>query len=171
VIWGRSATSRGRVLFETGGVEPAYRGRMDVQDEGARDGTVSGSLLQAVIEAIGEGVVVLDGDGRVAYVSASARASFGGLDASLASAGEVVPQLIEQGGRRVPLQLGSRVLGEAIFLRPSGGGASLADRERRAILETLQATGGRLAAAARHLGISRTTLWRRLRAYGLQRKP
>jgi transcriptional regulator of acetoin/glycerol metabolism len=145
---------------------------MDAHGEGARDGTVLGSLLRAVIEAIGEGVVVLDGDGRVAYVSPSARESFRGLDASVASASEVVPQLIQQGGRRVPLQLGSRVLGEAIFLQPAGGGeASLADRERRAILETLQATGGRLAAAARHLGISRTTLWRRLRAYGMRRKP
>jgi transcriptional regulator of acetoin/glycerol metabolism len=145
---------------------------MDAQGEGAREGTVLGSLLRAVIEAIGEGVVVLDGEGRVAYVSPSARASFRGLDASLASAGDVVPQLIEQGGRRVPLQLGSRMLGEAIFVRPGAASeASLADRERRAILETLQATGGRLAAAARHLGISRTTLWRRLRAYGVQRKP
>ena len=51
------------------------------------------------------------------------------------------------------------------------GTASLAARERRAILETLQANGGRLSAAARYLGISRTTLWRRLRAYGVQRKP
>lgn len=150
---------------------------MDAQAESARDGTVLGPLLRAVIEAIGECVVVLDGDGRVAYISpcarASVRASFRDPDASPAAAGEVVSQLIEQGGRRVPLQLDSQVLGEAIFLPPGGGGreASLADRERRAILETLQATGGRLAAAARHLGISRTTLWRRLRAYGVQPKP
>jgi len=63
-------------------------------------------------------------------------------------------------------------LGEALFL-PSGGaaptnGSTLADRERQAILETLQATRGRLAEAARRLGISRTTLWRRLRAYGVR---
>jgi len=36
-------------------------------------------------------------------------------------------------------------------------------RERDAIHETLRQTDGRLAQAARRLGISRTTLWRRLR--------
>jgi len=33
----------------------------------------------------------------------------------------------------------------------------------------LEATSGRLAEAARRLGISRTTLWRRLKSYGLDR--
>src|SRR5213592_1808593 len=50
-------------------------------------------------------------------------------------------------------------LGEATFLR---GGAL---RER---LDTLEQTHGKLAETARRLGISRTTLWRRLRAYGLR---
>ena len=138
---------------------------------GAGDGGSLGSLLQAVIEAIGEDVVVLDGHDRVAYVSPSARTMVRELEQSAATAAAVIARLVERGGRRVSLRLGSRVLGEAIFLRADGGTeASLAERERRAILETLQATGGRLTAAARHLGISRTTLWRRLRAYGV-RKP
>ena len=34
-----------------------------------------GSLLGAVIEAIGEGVVVFDREGRVAYANQSARAA------------------------------------------------------------------------------------------------
>ncbi len=45
---------------------------------------------------------------------------------------------------------------------------TLAERERQAIIDTLQRTSGRLAEAARRLGISRTTLWRRLKAYGLR---
>src|SRR6266581_1912430 len=43
-----------------------------------------------------------------------------------------------------------------------------AERERQAILDTLESTHGKLAETARRLGISRTTLWRRLRAYGLR---
>ena len=42
---------------------------------------------------------------------------------------------------------------------------TLAAIERKAILDTLRRCRGRLAMAARTLGISRTTLWRRLRAY------
>ena len=47
----------------------------------------------------------------------------------------------------------------------------MAERERRAILQALDETRGRLAETARRLGISRTTLWRRLKAYGLERHP
>ena len=43
----------------------------------------------------------------------------------------------------------------------------MAQQERRAIVETLHATGWRLTETARRLGISRTTLWRRLRDYGV----
>ena len=143
---------------------------MESHDAGAGDGGSLGSLLQAVLEAIGEGVVVLDDNARVAYASRSARGMLRELEQAAATEEAVLAGLLEHGGRRVPLQLGSRVLGEAIFLGPAAAGAaSLAERERRAILETLQATGGRLTAAARHLGISRTTLWRRLRAYGVRR--
>src|SRR3989442_3246536 len=76
-----------------------------------------------------------------------------------------------EGGGSPRLRHGAIELGEALVL-PAGaaanGGSTLADRERQAILDTLQATRGKLAEAARRLGISRTTLWRRLRAYGVR---
>jgi len=142
---------------------------MDSHHENAGASPSLGPLLEAAIEAMGEGVAVLDGAGRVVYASESARGLLGDLPRS-SGPERVVARLLEHGGRRVPLQLGARVLGEAIFLGRESAEASLAERERRAILETLRATGGRLTAAARYLGISRTTLWRRLRAYGVHRK-
>ena len=63
----------------------------------------------------------------------------------------------------VPLHADAQVLGEMIVV-PQANGGTLAERERDAIHETLRQTDGRLAQAARRLGISRTTLWRRLRA-------
>ena len=128
-----------------------------------------GALLGAVIDAIGEGVVVFDRDGRVAYANQSARAVVPDSLNAATPNGELLSMLLKRGGRRVPLRLGQSLLGEAVFLESSLDG-TLAGRERLAILQTLQATGGRLADAARHLGISRTTLWRRLKEYGVARK-
>ena len=50
-------------------------------------------------------------------------------------------------------------------------GWSLADVEREHILRVLRVHAGNSTAAARQLGISRTTLWRKLRTYGIPRKP
>jgi len=127
-----------------------------------------GSLFRAVIEAIGEGVVVFDQKGRVAYANESARSAMPDALDSTASGADLLGKLLERGGRRVPLRLGPCVLGEAVFLE-SPSENTLAGLERRAIIETVQHTGGRLADAARHLGISRTTLWRRLKEYGVRR--
>src|SRR5439155_12186081 len=66
---------------------------------------------------------------------------------------------------------------------PSGGDAirgvaedaretwSLADVEREHILRVLRRHHGNSTAAAKQLGISRTTLWRKLREYGIPRAP
>ncbi len=43
----------------------------------------------------------------------------------------------------------------------------LAEAERRAIIEALQATGSNASQAARLLGIGRSTLWRKIKAYGV----
>jgi DNA-binding NtrC family response regulator len=55
---------------------------------------------------------------------------------------------------------------------PSGRGdqallSTLAEAERRHILQVLEACGGQQLDAARVLAIGRTTLWRKLKAYGL----
>jgi DNA-binding NtrC family response regulator len=46
---------------------------------------------------------------------------------------------------------------------------SLAEAERVHILQTLERVGGNHSAAAEALGIGRTTLWRKLKEYGLER--
>jgi DNA-binding NtrC family response regulator len=48
---------------------------------------------------------------------------------------------------------------------------SLADVEREHIVRVLRRHGGNSTLAARQLGISRTTLWRKLKEYGIPRKP
>jgi two-component system response regulator HydG len=44
----------------------------------------------------------------------------------------------------------------------------LADVEREHVIRVLEACGGHQVDAARVLGIGRTTLWRKLRAFGLE---
>jgi transcriptional regulator of acetoin/glycerol metabolism len=56
-----------------------------------------------------------------------------------------------------------------MFIPGVAGPATLAEREKEAIVKMLDANSWKLADTARHLGISRTTLWRRLKAYGLHR--
>jgi len=114
-------------------------------------------------------LVVFDVQGRVMYANEHARRLMA-VEGDLANQrAEILrPRLTALGGRSVPLRVGSSNLGEAIFLARSEQARTLADRERQAIVDTLQGTSGRLAETARRLGISRTTLWRRLKAYGLR---
>lgn len=116
-------------------------------------------LARAVLDACAEGVVVLDASGRVVYANAPGRRA-------LSSGVQDSRRLDVTGARRVPLRAGATPIGEALFL-PADNGGTLADQERRAILDALELTSGRLADAARRLGISRTTLWRRLKSYGV----
>ncbi|MEX2156613.1 MAG: helix-turn-helix domain-containing protein [Gemmatimonadales bacterium] len=117
-------------------------------------------LVRAVIDSVSEGIVVFDPQGRLLYANATARRVIDGQN------GDVRHRLQSLGARFAPLKNGTQSLGEAAIL-PATGPLTLADRERQAIVETLQDTSGKLAETARRLGISRTTLWRRLKSYGL----
>ena len=120
------------------------------------------ALGHALLEALDTGVAVFDPGGRLVFANGVARRR---LEAS--DVGDPRRALLAHGGRAVPLSANGTPLGEAVFL----GGGTIADTERQLILDTLAATGGRFAQAARRLGISRTTLWRRLKAYAEARDP
>jgi transcriptional regulator of acetoin/glycerol metabolism len=117
---------------------------------------------RAVLESLDQGIAVFDARGRLLFANPGARRALGGENGA---APDLRRALLAQHGRVVPLRDGEMELGEVVFLAGDGA-ATLAEQERQAILGALAATGGRLAAAARRLGISRTTLWRRLRTYG-----
>src|SRR5947208_2049367 len=120
---------------------------------------------KALMEALPDGVVVFDPFGRLVYANQSARSTVEGVEELARRPEEARKKILALGGRSTRLRHGAMELGEALFL-PAGGGAApmngstLADRERQAILETLQATRGRLAEAARRPGMRRTQLWR-----------
>ena len=116
-------------------------------------------LVRAVIDSVSEGIVIFDPQGRVLYANASARRAIDGN-------GDIRNRLQSLGARFSSLKNGTQNLGEAAIL-PATGPLTLAERERQAITDTLQDTSGKLAETARRLGISRTTLWRRLKAYGM----
>jgi DNA-binding NtrC family response regulator len=61
---------------------------------------------------------------------------------------------------------------EVVSAKPEGGSTgplrTLAEVEREHVLRVLEACGGRQIDAARVLGVGRTTLWRKLRDYGIE---
>jgi transcriptional regulator of acetoin/glycerol metabolism len=117
-------------------------------------------LVRAVIDSISEGIAIFDPQGRMLYANTAARRAIDGQN------GDLRNRLQGLGARFTPLKNGAQSLGEAALL-PAPGPLTLAERERQAITDTLQDTSGKLAETARRLGISRTTLWRRLKAYGM----
>jgi len=120
-------------------------------------------LVRAVIDSVSEGVVIFDQQGRLLYANAPARRVIDGQNGG----GDFRNRLQTLGARFTPLKNGPQNLGEAAIL-PQTGPLTLAERERQAITATLQDTSGKLAETARRLGISRTTLWRRLKSYGVE---
>ena len=119
-------------------------------------------LVRAVIDSVSEGVVIFDQQGRLLYANTPARRVIDGQNGG----GDVRNRLQTLGARFTLLRNGTQSLGEAAIL-PQTGPLTLAERERQAITTTLQDTSGKLAETARRLGISRTTLWRRLKSYGM----
>ena len=117
---------------------------------------------RAILESLGQGVAVFAPDGRLLYVNSLARRLANGAPQQ-----SLKRQLLAQGARVVSLDSGDAPLGEAVFVTAGNESSTLAEQERRVILDTLSATRGRLVEAARRLGISRTTLWRRLKTYGV----
>ena len=124
------------------------------------------ALGRAVLESLEQGIAVFDARGQLVYANPVAQRL-------LATAGGTDPRrtLLNREARALPLTDGGTKIGEAIVVDGNGSAGTLADLERAAIKEALSATGGRLAEAARRLGISRTTLWRRLRAYQVPNRP
>lgn len=120
-------------------------------------------LVRAVIESVTDGVVIFDQQGRLLYANATARRS---VDGQNGGGGDIRNRLQSLGARFIALRNGNQSLGEAAIL-PTAGALTLAEREKQAITDTLQDTSGKLAETARRLGISRTTLWRRLKSYGM----
>jgi len=153
---------------ETFGTPPSYLNTMS-PDNTTPLPSVFSPLAKSLLDAFGEGVVVFDSEGRVTYLNQPAREALGDrLDLSQ-NARDLMPVLAQLGGRLKPLRVGNLDLGEAMFIPASEGPTTLAAREKDAIVRSLDAHGWRLAETAKSLGISRTTLWRRLRAYGLHR--
>ena len=122
---------------------------------------MNADLLVNALDAVSDAVLVCDPHGSIVHANRGAREMFGALPSSKADMA------------RHPLFATAReqhVSGSAVVVIPRQRQVlTLAERERLAIEQALNESGWQLAVAARKLGISRTTLWRRLKQYRLTR--
>ena len=119
-------------------------------------------VLVNALDAVSDAVVVCDRQGSVLLANRPARELFGSPVPM--SRTEILRHPLSSGAREQQLPNAA-----VVVIPRSKGPLSLAERERVAIEQALSESGWQLAIAARRLGISRTTLWRRLKQYGMQR--
>lgn len=141
---------------------------MTEQSQSGTKPSLFSPMAKSLLDGFSEGVLVFSAEGEVIYANSPAREALEDANLSMDTE-DLQPRLAAIGGRLQPLRIGSMDLGEAMFIPGVTGPATLADREKDAILLSLEAHNWRLADTAKYLGISRTTLWRRLKAYGLHR--
>jgi len=123
---------------------------------------MNAELLVNALDAVSEAVVVCDRQGAVMHANRGARELFGPVVP--ASRAELLRHPLGAVARE------QQVPGAAVVVIPRAYGTqTLAERERHDIERALAESGWQLAVAARRLGISRTTLWRRLKQYQLAR--
>lgn len=123
---------------------------------------MNSELLVNALDAVNDAVVVYDRQGLVLHANRGARELFGPTVPS--SRAEILRHPLGAVAREQQLP------GAAVVVIPRGPRAqTLAERERQDIEQALAEAGWQLAVAARRLGISRTTLWRRLKQYQLTR--
>jgi transcriptional regulator of acetoin/glycerol metabolism len=118
-------------------------------------------VLVGALDAVDQGILVCDRAGAVLHANRAARTLLGG---AVPDTRVEVMRRIAGGATERPVNGGS-----VLVLRPREEILPLAERERQAIEAALRDSNWQLAQAARRLGISRTTLWRRLKGYGLSR--
>jgi len=120
-------------------------------------------LVRALLDAQDDVIAIFDSRGECVYFNTAA--------ATVLPTSRLTPlvqsrwlgvELAARGGRVMTLRSGAKVLGEMIVVSRRHEG-TWAEQEREAIRLAIHETGGRRLEAARRLGISRTTLWRRLR--------
>ena len=141
---------------------------MTMTEQSPAKSSLFSPLAKSLLDGFSEGVLVFSSEGEVIYANDPAREALEAVNLSM-DAEDLQPRLAALGGRLQPLRIGNMDLGEAMFIPGVTGPTTLADREKDAILQSLEAHNWRLADTAKYLGISRTTLWRRLKAYGLHR--
>jgi transcriptional regulator of acetoin/glycerol metabolism len=122
---------------------------------------MSPDVLVTALDAVSDAVLVCDRVGAVVHANRPARELFGALPVSRE---EIMRHPLGSAAREQHLPNAAVVV--IPRFRPP---LSLAQRERQAIEQALEESGWQLAIAARRLGISRTTLWRRLKQYGMSR--
>src|SRR3989442_8991628 len=110
-------------------------------------------LGQAVMETFSEGVVVFDPYGRMLYANQRARRTLDTLGDGGSHRGENTRErLIAFGGRARTLKQGSLELREVVLLPDGEESPTLADHERQAILDTLEATHRKISQTAPSAG-------------------